>query len=135
MEYTKEVLAEMAGELGQAIKLSREYIEYQAVKTVFEADKDLQEAIGKFNLEKMAVMNEMQKEDGERDDDKMKEHQNAMREAYSVVTNNAMYAKYTEAKNALETMVNNLYAVINYHVTGKEPGGCSGSCDTCGGCH
>ncbi len=135
MEYTKEVLAEMAGELGQAIKLSREYIEYQAVKTVFEADKELQAAIGNFNLEKMAVMNEMQKEDDERDEDKLKAHQDAMRAAYNEVMKHELMNKYNEAKNNLENMVNNLYAVINYHVTGKDPNGCSGSCSTCSGCH
>lgn len=135
MQYTKEVLAEMAGELGQAIKLSREYIDYQAVKAVFDADEELQACIGKFNLEKMAVMNEMQKEDAERDDEKLKKHQDAMRAAYAEVMKSDLMNKYNEAKNNLESMVNNLYAIMNYHITGKDPNACSGSCDTCGGCH
>lgn len=133
--YAKETLTEMAGELGQAIKLSREFFDYQAAKAVFIADEELQDLIKKFNLEKLAVSNEMGKDDDVRDENQLKSHQTAMRSLYAEIQKFDTMAKYNEAKFKLEGMVNDIYGVINYYVTGKEPGSCTGSCETCSGCN
>lgn len=129
-----EVITEMAEELGEAIETTREFVAYQGAKEKYDSDETLQALIGEFNLKKMAVMTEMQKEDT-KDEAKLAEAQQQMRTAYSDILKNDVYTDYNEKKNALETMVNQVYAIINAHITGEEAGGCSGSCATCGGCH
>lgn len=129
-----ETITEMADELGEAIETTKAFVEYQEAKEKYDTDDSLQKLIGEFNLKKMSVMSEMQKEDA-KDDTKLAEYQQQMRDAYAAILKNETYTDYNEKKTALETMVNQVYAIINAHVTGEEPGGCSGSCSTCGGCH
>lgn len=131
---TLETVSEMADELGEAIETTKAFIEYQGAKEAYDSDEALQKLIGEFNLKKMAVMNEMQKEDA-KDEAKLAEYQQEMRDAYANILKNDVYTDYNEKKTVLETMVNQVYSIINAHVTGEEPGGCTGSCSTCGGCH
>ncbi len=128
-----EIITEMADELGEAMETTKEFIDYQSVKEQYDSDETLQKLIGEFNLKKMSVMSEMQKEDA-KDETKLAEYQQQMRDAYAEILKNEVYTDYNEKKTALENMVNRVYTIINAHITGDE-GGCSGSCSTCGGCH
>ena len=125
-------LMKMADELGQAIKTSNEYINYEAAKKAHDEDDDLQAKINTFETVKKSIMEEMQKE--ERDEDKIKAFQQSMRQAYEEVMKNTTMTEYLQAKEDLESLVNDIYGVINYHVTGKQPGSCGGNCSSCGGC-
>ena len=128
-----EIITEMADELGEAMETTKEFIDYQSVKEQYDSDETLQKLIGEFNLKKMSVMSEMQKEDA-KDETKLAEYQQQMRDAYAEILKNEVYTDYNEKKTALENMVNRVYTIINAHITG-DAGGCSGSCSTCGGCH
>ena len=125
-------LKKLAEELGLAIEESEEFKAYQRVKDIYDTDESLQELIKEFNLKKMAVMQQMQNKT--KDDAKLSELQDEMRAAYSAVMAHPVMDEYNDAKDKLENVVNEIYGIINYHVTGQEPG-CSGSCSTCGGCH
>ena len=126
-------LEKMANELGEAIKESKIFTSYQEAKDKYDADDALQKLIGDFNLKKMSAMNEMQKEN-DKDEQKLAQYQEQMRAAYADILKTPTYTEFNEAQHDLEDMINRIYGIINYHVTGKEPG-CSGSCDSCGGCH
>lgn len=129
-----ENLFEMANKLGEAIKESDAFKVYQAAQDKYDADENLQNLIGEFNLKKMAVMTEMQKED-KKDEAKIEQNQKEMREVYANILKCEAYTEFNESKSALESTVNQVYDIINFHVTGKEPG-CSGSgCSSCSGCH
>ena len=43
----------------------------------------------------------------------------------------------TQARNEFNGLINQINQVLQFIVTGRmdEPEGCSGSCDTCSGCH
>lgn len=125
-------LMKMADELGQAIKTSNEFINYEGAKKAHDADSELQDKINTFESVKQAIMEEMQKEN--RDEKKIEVFQASMREAYSEVMKNTTMTEYLQAKEDLESLVNDIYGVINYHVTGKQPGSCGGNCSSCGGC-
>ena len=90
--------------------------------------------IVEFNLLKMAVMNEMEKED--KDEERYERLQNEMREAYKTAMANPLMKEFTDAKESFENSVNNVYSVITYQITGN-PGTCDKShCASCGGgCH
>ncbi len=42
---------------------------------------------------------------------------------------------YVEAQEDLNRVVNEIYGILNYYITGHTPGGCSHDCSSCGGCH
>ena len=127
-------IVELAKKIGQMLKDSEEFKKYEEVRARYETDSELQMQIGEFNLRKMAVMNEMEKED--KDEAKFERLQNEMREAYRTAMANPLMTEFNTAKEAFENMVNNVYSIISYQITG-ETGKCDKShCATCGGgCH
>lgn len=127
-------IIELAKKMGQMLKDSDEFKTYEEVKSRYETDSELQMQIGEFNLRKMAVMNEMEKED--KDNEKFERLQNEMREAYKTAMSNPLMGEFMKAKENFENMVNNVYSIINYQITG-ESGSCDKSnCASCGGgCH
>ena len=58
-----------------------------------------------------------------------------MREVYGKIMADPVMDRYMTAKEAADSFVNEIYGILNYAITGEEPGGCTGSCETCGGCH
>lgn len=129
-------IVEKAKELGELLKQSDEFKNYNEVKAKYEADTELQTLISDFNLKKMAVMNQMQNEENS-DEEKLKKLQEEMRTAYSAVMTNETMSEFVKAKETFENLVNEMYGIINFAVTGVAPGGCDGSsCASCGGgCH
>ena len=81
-------IVEKAKELGELLKQSEEFKNYNEVKAKYEADETLQTLISDFNLKKMAVMNQMQNEENP-DEEKLKGLQEEMRGAYAAVMSNA----------------------------------------------
>ena len=81
-------IIELAKKMGQMLKDSQEFKNYEEVKARYETDSELQMQIGEFNLRKMAVMNEMEKED--KDNEKFERLQNEMREAYKTAMSNPL---------------------------------------------
>ena len=43
-------------------------------------------------------------------------------------------AAYVEAKKDFDAVVQSVNGIINFYITGEEPG-CTHNCSTCGGCH
>ncbi len=129
-------IVEKAKELGELLKQSDEFKNYNEIKAKYEADTVLQTLISDFNLKKMAVMNQMQNEENP-DEEKLKKLQEEMRTSYSAVMTNDTMTEFVKAKEAFEKLVNEMYGIINFAVTGVAPGGCDGSsCASCGGgCH
>jgi len=129
-------IIELAKKMGQMLKDSEQFKKYEDVRTRYEADSEMQMQIGEFNLRKMAVMNEMEKEDSERNQETLERLQEEMRTAYKVAMGNPLMSEFMKSKEAFESMVNNVYSIINFQITG-ETGSCDGShCDSCGGgCH
>lgn len=127
-------IIELAKKMGQMLKDSDEFKKYEEVKARYETDSELQMQIGEFNLRKMAVMNEMEKED--KDTEKFERLQNEMREAYKVAMSNPLMGEFMKTKETFESLVNNVYSIINFQITG-ETGSCDKSnCASCGGgCH
>ena len=56
-------LIQLARDLGTAIQEDEAYITLQMAKTANDNDKDLQDAIGEFNLKRIAISEEMNKKE------------------------------------------------------------------------
>lgn len=129
-----------ARELGKAIQKEESYIKLQEVQKSADEDTELQQLIGEFNLKRMSINNEASKKD--RDQDKLNELNNEMRELYSKIMSNTNMIAYNDAKEEFDVLANRVLAIVQQSAEGADPetadysqSSCSGSCESCGGCH
>ena len=129
-----------ARELGKAIQKEESFINLQAVQKKADADTELQALIGEFNLKRMAINNEASQK--ERDQEKITKLNNEMREVYAKIMSNENMIAYNEAKQAFDVVADRVMAIVQQSAEGADPetadysqSSCSGSCESCGGCH
>ena len=129
-----------ARELGKALQQEESYIKLMEAQKTADADTELQSLIGEFNLKRMAINNEASKND--RDQDKLTQLNNEMREVYSKIMSNENMVAYNDAKEAFDPIATRVLAIIQQSAEGADPetadytqSSCSGSCSTCGGWH
>ena len=132
---------EMFKKAAVAMQTDERYIELDAARRANEADEELQNLIGEFNLARMDLNNEIGK--NERDDARIAELNEKVNSLYGQIMGNEGMVAYNEAKRECENLVNYIDAIINTAMNGGDPmtveapaaGGCSGSCSSCSGCH
>lgn len=132
-------IIEKARELGKLIQQEESYIALQKVQADADADMELQNLIGDFNMKRMSINNEASKKD--KDSDKLALLNSQMREDYSKIMSNKNMIAYNEAKDAFDMVANRVLAIVQQSAEGADPetadystSSCSGSCSTCGGC-
>lgn len=133
-------LIQMAREMGKAIQATEEYKRCEAARKANDADQSLQDGIGNFNLKRMEMSQEMQKE--EKDEKKLQALNEELQQIYTEVMGNPNMMEYNIAKQELDEMMQKVNAILAMCVNGEDPDtceipehSCSGSCATCGGCH
>lgn len=132
-------IIEKARELGKLIQQEESYIALQKAQADADADMDLQNLIGDFNMKRMSINNEASKKD--KDSDKLALLNSQMREDYSKIMSNKNMIAYNEAKDVFDMVANRVLAIVQQSAEGADPetadystSSCSGSCSTCGGC-
>lgn len=132
-------IIEKARELGKLIQQEESYIALQKALADADADMELQNLIGDFNMKRMSINNEASKKD--KDSDKLALLNSQMREDYSKIMSNKNMIAYNEAKDAFDMVANRVLAIVQQSAEGADPetadystSSCSGSCSTCGGC-
>ena len=132
-------IIEKARELGKLIQQEESYIALQKAQADADADMDLQNLFGDFNMKRMSINNEASKKD--KDSDKLALLNSQMREDYSKIMSNKNMIAYNEAKDAFDMVANRVLAIVQQSAEGADPetadystSSCSGSCSTCGGC-
>lgn len=132
-------IIEKARELGKLIQQEESYIALQKAQAEADADMDLQNLIGDFNMKRMSINNEASKKD--KDSDKLALLNSQMREDYSKIMSNKNMIAYNEAKDAFDMVANRVLAIVQQSAEGADPetadystSSCSGNCSTCGGC-
>ena len=132
---------EMFKKAAVAMQTDERYIELDAARRANDADEELQNLIGDFNLARMDLNNELSMD--ERNDERISELNEKINQTYTQVMNHPGMKRYNEAKAAAEQLVNHIDAIINTAMNGGDPmtveapaaGGCSGSFSSCSGCH
>ena len=128
-----------ARELGKLLQQEESYIKLQEAQKNADADQELQDLIGEFNLKRMAINNEACKED--RDEEKLRALNEEMRSSYASIMSNENMIAYNDAKTALDTVMQRVMAIITQSADGEDPDttdfspSCTHDCSTCGGCH
>ncbi len=129
-----------ARELGKAIQEDERYIKFNAAREANDKDTDLQDKIGEFNLIRMQLGEEMNKET-EGDKDRIAELNKKLRQVYSDIMVNETMIAYNQAKGDFDTLVSEMNTIIDKSIAGEDPdtcdytASCSGDCSACGGCH
>ena len=128
-----EKIIEKAKELGALIEQSEIVQKQRAAKKEFDTNAELQELIGAFNMAKLALMNESNKD--KPDAEKTEQLRLQTTEAYEKVMQHPVMQQLNDAEIALEGLLNQINGILQQSVTGEEPGGCTHNCATCSGCH
>ena len=122
-------IMKLTRELGRALQQDQTYINMSVAEQQCNEDEALQNAIGEFNLKRMAINNE--------------QYNKELREIYGRVMQNEHMAAYQAAKNEFDALMQRVTGVLSMCAEGQDPDGCdpdacgcAGSCATCGGgCH
>ena len=128
-------IIELARDLGKKIQEDDRFIAMHVASQQCDADEALQNMIGEFNLKRMAINNEAQKED--RSEETLRTLNDELRAVYAEIMQNPNMAAYNNAKNELDALVQRVTTVITMSADGEDPDTCD--CDSCascgGGCH
>ncbi|MEE1219369.1 MAG: YlbF family regulator [Ruminococcus sp.] len=129
-----------ARELGKLLQQEESYIMLQEAQKKADADTELQNLIGEFNLKRLSINEEASKSD--RDQDKLSQLNTEMRELYSKIMSNENMVAYNDAKDKFDPIASRVLAIVQQCAEGADPetadlsqSSCSGSCASCGGCH
>ncbi len=132
---------ELARELGKALQEDERYKKYQEAKEKNDKDVELQNMIGDFNVKRMQLNQEMQKE--EKDPEAMQKLDSELKEVYTKIMGNPNMSEFNTAQQAVDKLLNSVNYIISMAANGEDPmtcpeeqpASCGGSCSTCGGCH
>lgn len=134
MDVTK-----LARELGKAIQQDERFIRYAKAKLANDGDKDLQAAIGNFNITRMELEKATSAET--QNEEEIKTLNEKLRKTYGEIMASAPMVEYNTAKALLDQMMNDVNIILSKSLDGEDPdtidleAACTGSCATCGGCH
>ena len=132
-------IIEMARQLGAAIQQSDEYTAYNVAKNAADNDQLLQQMIGEFNLKKLSLSAEVQKED--KDQQKLAALNEEVRSLYGRIMAHPTMAAYNTTKEELDRLLNFIQQILVYSANGEDPAtieeetACGGDCSGCSGCH
>ena len=132
-------IIELARELGAALQKSDEYTAYNVAKNAADSDAELQGMIGDFNLKKLSLNAEVQKE--EKDPAKLAALNEEVRSIYARIMAHPTMMAYNTTKEELDRILNFIQQIIVYSANGEDPAtiqeetSCGGDCSGCSGCH
>ena len=123
-------------ELGQALMESEVYLKMKAAEDKAMQNEEAAQAMGEFLEKRQELQSMMQSENPDpgalkRLSDEMDEAQERLQMMDDIVA-------LTDARNAFNALIGQINQVLQFIVTGRmtdEEGGCTGSCNSCSGCH
>lgn len=122
-----ENILEKARELGQLIKESPEMQRMNTAEAAFEQDAALQALIDEYQAQERAALVSTDEQFSE-------VIEKRMQELYAQIEAHPVYAEYIAAQAEVNRVMNLVNSEINFIITGQREG-CSGSCESCAGCH
>ena len=130
---------EMTRELGKLIQQDARYKAYVAAREKNDNDPELQKMIGEFNDLRVELAGEMAKDD--KDAEKLTQLDDDIKNLYGSIMGSELMMEFEAAKAEMDSMLSQINTVITQCANGEDPEtcpvttGCTGSCDSCAGCH
>ena len=117
-----------------ALQTDPRYLELDAARRENDADEELQQMIGEFNLARLDLNNESAKP--ETDAARVAELNERVNSLYSQIMASEGMVRYNAAKKECEEMVGHIDAIINTAMNGGDPMSVKAPTGaSCGGCH
>lgn len=130
----KEVIAK----LGELVKADERCTRIQSTISDYEHSEELTALIGEYNTQQNLLADAYNKP--ERDRTASEEFKSAVQARidalYDQITTHPVYTAYVAAKNEFDALTQEIYAELQFVITGERP--CSHDCSSCGGscgCH
>lgn len=121
-------IMELAAQLGQAIKADERIAKMEEARVAYESNEDIQKLMLEYNAQQIALAEEYKKDPV---DQKIIEAiENRLDEIVGQVTSNPVFAMVNEAQEAVNKLMNEVNAEIEFQITGQRP--CSHDCSSCG---
>lgn len=129
---------EATRELGKALQADPCFSRMQEIGAECDKDKGLQDMIGNFNLMRMNLNNETQKDP--HDEEKVNKLNEELQGLYQKVMANPNMAIYNAAQQEMDALLKRVYGIISKCADGEDPAtadydACTHNCTSCGGCH
>lgn len=127
-------------EAAKAFQTDDRYLALQSARKANDEDKALQDKIGEFQLVRLDLNNEMDKDD--KDEARIAELNSRVNQLYNDVMGNENMVAYNKAKDDIEGFMNYVNAIINAAIDGQNPmeveepvpHDCGDGCSSCSGC-
>lgn len=126
-------------ELGKMIQQDERYKAYVAARDKNDNDPALQQMISEFNILRSDLNNEMIKDD--KDAEKLKQLDEDIKTLYNNIMESELMVAFNNAKEEMDSLLSQINNIITMCANGEDPdtcsatGGCTGSCESCAGCH
>ena len=136
-----EKLIELAKSLGKELQQDERYLAFRKAAEANDADENLQNLIGQFNLKRLDLGNEQDKADA--DQARVDALNAEMQKLYGEIMQNPNMMAYQGARAEFEQVLDSINRIIAMSAAGQDPDdydpmaehSCSGNCSSCGGCH
>lgn len=130
----KEVIAK----LGELVKADERCTRIRSTISDYEHSEELTALIGEYNTQQNLLADAYNKPEGDRTaSEEFKSAVQARIDAlYDQITTHPVYTAYVAAKNEFDALTQEIYAELQFVITGERP--CSHDCSSCGGscgCH
>ena len=131
-------IIELTRNLGAEIQKTEEYKRFMTAKEKNDKDEELQKQIGDFNLLKMQLDAEHEKD--EKDEAKILEINERIVELYNLIVSGEVMTEFNNAYADYKALTDKISNILLMCENGEdpatcEPSSCTGNCSSCGGCH
>ena len=122
-------IMELAAQLGQAIKADDRIRMMEEARVAYEKDEEIQKLMLEYNAQQIALAEEYKKEPV--DQNIIEAIEKRLEEIVAAVTSNPIFVMVNSAQEAVNALMNEVNAEIEFQITGQRP--CSHDCHSCGG--
>lgn len=121
-------IMELAAQLGQAIKADERIAKMNEARVAYEKDEEIQKLMLEYNAQQIAMAEEYKKDPVDQQIIEAIEHR--LDEIVAAVTSNPVFIMVNEAQEAVNNLMNEVNAEIEFQITGQRP--CAHDCSSCG---
>lgn len=131
-EILTQEMKEIIAQLGALVKVDPRCRAIEQTIEDYEHSEELTSLIGEYNTQQNILADAYNSSD-----DKSEEFKSAVQARidalYDQITTHPVYTAYVEAKNSFDALTQEIYAELQFVITGSRP--CSHDCSSChGGC-
>lgn len=125
--------------LALELQKDQRYLVLENARRMNDADEELQQQIGEFNLARIDLNNELSKP--EKDADRIASLNEKIQKIYGDIMSNESMVAYNTAKTEIDQLMQYINTILVTAVNGgdpmtvEEPAACGGDCSGCSGCH